>query len=309
MIRYLKNIEIDKAKWDACINNSPNGIIYAYSWYLDIVAKDWDALVDDDYLSVFPLPIKRKFGIKYSVQPYWNQQLGLFSAVSINTEKLNEFLVSIPLSFSFYQINLNSFLKIEDFPKTKIIENRNFCLDLIYSYDVLYSAFSKNLKRNLSKPKAKVNIFKTLNIEEVIELFREGRGKAIKNLDNYGYKLLVQLIYKAHLLGLTQIWGAYDEKNTLCAAAVFLFSKGRVIMIFSATSNYGKEINAMHQLINSFIKQYQQHNLVLDFEGSNNESLARFYQSFGALNTAYHTIYRNRLPIPMKLLSKYKKLY
>lgn len=307
MIKYLKNHEIDREKWDKCISSSPNSIIYAYSWYLDIVAQNWEALVEDDYVSVFPLPIKRKFGIKYSVQPHWTQQLGLFSSNSINTEKLNEFLRAIPKSFLFYQINLNSFLKVEPTSELKIIQNNNFCLDLIYSYDVLYSAFSKNLKRNLNNPKAKVEIFKTAKVEDIVELFKKGRGKEISNLDTYGYKLLVQLIYKAQYLSLADVWGAYDEKNSLCAGAVFLYSKGRAIMIFSATSEYGKEISAMHQLISSFIKNYQQHNLVLDFEGSNIESLARFYQSFGAENSSYNTIYRNRLPIPMSLLSRFKK--
>ena len=209
MIKYLKNHEIDREKWDKCISSSPNSIIYAYSWYLDIVAQNWEALVEDDYVSVFPLPIKRKFGIKYSVQPHWTQQLGLFSSNSINTEKLNEFLRAIPKSFLFYQINLNSFLKVEPTSELKIIQNNNFCLDLIYSYDVLYSAFSKNLKRNLNNPKAKVEIFKTAKVEDIVELFKKGRGKEISNLDTYGYKLLVQLIYKAQYLSLAEIGRAH----------------------------------------------------------------------------------------------------
>ena len=31
--------EIDKAKWDHCIDNAGNGLIYAYSFYLDHMAK------------------------------------------------------------------------------------------------------------------------------------------------------------------------------------------------------------------------------------------------------------------------------
>jgi hypothetical protein len=44
-IKYLQHKEIDKAKWDACITNAPNGLIYGYSFYLDCMAKHWDALV------------------------------------------------------------------------------------------------------------------------------------------------------------------------------------------------------------------------------------------------------------------------
>ncbi|OIP03307.1 MAG: hypothetical protein AUJ97_04685 [Bacteroidetes bacterium CG2_30_32_10] len=59
-IRYLKHKEIDKDKWDNCIEKAFNGIIYAYSWYLDIVSENWDALIEDDYKTVFPLTQKKK---------------------------------------------------------------------------------------------------------------------------------------------------------------------------------------------------------------------------------------------------------
>ena len=65
MIVYHKNNEIDREQWDNCIKNSPGVKPYAYSWYLDIMAPGWEALVDDDYDSVFPVPGFSRFGIKY----------------------------------------------------------------------------------------------------------------------------------------------------------------------------------------------------------------------------------------------------
>ena len=50
MIQYLLNHQIDKTKWDATIAECGN--IYAFSWYLDIVHPQWEALVEDDYQSV-----------------------------------------------------------------------------------------------------------------------------------------------------------------------------------------------------------------------------------------------------------------
>ena len=35
-IKYVKHKDIDKVKWDACIDNAPNALIYAYSYYLDV---------------------------------------------------------------------------------------------------------------------------------------------------------------------------------------------------------------------------------------------------------------------------------
>ena len=48
MIKYLHHSEIDKKKWDACIKESFNGMVYASSWYLDIVGFEWEALIEND---------------------------------------------------------------------------------------------------------------------------------------------------------------------------------------------------------------------------------------------------------------------
>ena len=54
-IQYLLHYEIDKSKWDKCINGADNGLIYGYSFYLDHMAKHWDALVLNDYEAIMPL--------------------------------------------------------------------------------------------------------------------------------------------------------------------------------------------------------------------------------------------------------------
>ena len=59
-IKYLSHNNIDLKKWDICIQNAYNSLIYAESWYLDIVSPNWEALVYNDYEYVMPLPLKRK---------------------------------------------------------------------------------------------------------------------------------------------------------------------------------------------------------------------------------------------------------
>lgn len=57
MIKHHRAHEIDRERWDECIRKSFNGIIYAYSWYLDIVCPSWEALIEGDYKIVMPLSI------------------------------------------------------------------------------------------------------------------------------------------------------------------------------------------------------------------------------------------------------------
>ena len=60
----------------------------------------------------------------------------------------------------------------------------------------------------------------------------------------------------------------------------------------------------MFYLINEVIKKYSQQDLIFDFEGSDNESLARFYKGFGGYETSYLNLKRNELPLPFKWFKK-----
>ncbi|WP_373942482.1 hypothetical protein OEG92_04340 [Polaribacter sejongensis] len=71
MIQYVKRKDLNILKYDACIENSIQSRIYAFSWYLDIVADNWDVLVLGDYKAVMPLPWKQKYFIKYITQPFF----------------------------------------------------------------------------------------------------------------------------------------------------------------------------------------------------------------------------------------------
>lgn len=72
MIYFLENEQIDKQKWDKAVKNSDFSIVYAMSWYLDVVASGWSALVEDDYKTLMPLVSNSKMGIKYLYQPLFS---------------------------------------------------------------------------------------------------------------------------------------------------------------------------------------------------------------------------------------------
>src|SRR5678810_1090309 len=105
-IGYLSHHEIDKTKWDRCIKEADNGLIYGYSFYLDHMAGQWDGLVLNDYEAVMPLTWNKKYGIHYLYQPFLCAQLGLFGK-NISTALLEAFLHSIPKKFAYWDIYLN----------------------------------------------------------------------------------------------------------------------------------------------------------------------------------------------------------
>ena len=307
MVQFIKNNEIDKSKWDVCVNNSINGNIYAYSWYLDIVCVGWNALIEDDYISIFPLTGYKKFGVQSIYTPFFTQQLGLFSINAITEEMLIAFIEAIPKYYKSVELNLNLY-NVLDNKQYKISNNLNHTLDLNSSYDKNKTNYSDNLKRNLKKAiQACPIIVNDINPEDLITIFKQNKGKDINHLKEADYYRLTLLINKCIEKGVAKVYGVTSD-NELCAGVVFIKTNNRIIFLFSATNNKAKEIYAMPYLIDKIIHDNSETNCTFDFEGSNDKNLARFYKSFGSKEEYYPTIYINKLSLIMNIgIYFYKK--
>ncbi|HSG68591.1 MAG TPA: hypothetical protein VK994_07790, partial [Bacteroidales bacterium] len=94
------------------------------------------------------------------------------------------------------------------------------------------------------------------------------------------------------------------DNNNLCAGAIFLESNRKSIFIFSGLSETGRDKRAMFYLIDNFIRENANKHLTLDFDGSNDEALARFYAGFGSTRITFPRIRRNMLPVHLKAAYK-----
>lgn len=295
MIRFLPHNDIDKAKWDACIGNSVNGNVYAFSWYLDNACERWGALVEDDYFSVMPLPYRKKAGFQYIFPPSLVQQLGIFSVEEISSSKVAEFIHEIPSKFKYAEIYLNHNNPVEKLTVTKKV-HVNLELSLNKPYDELQRNYAENLRRILKKiPEHIFTIKKEGDTQELIDLFKNNQAKKIGSLPKDFYQVLERISNVSKEKNLMQLWQVFHE-GKLCAGVMFIFGFHKAIFLFSANNDTGKELHAMHFLIDRFIHENSGKKLSLDFEGSDNESLARFYRSFGAIEKNYSGITFSRWP-------------
>ncbi|MBC8319334.1 MAG: hypothetical protein H8E34_01290 [Bacteroidetes bacterium] len=309
MIVYLKHTEIDKKKWDECIKQSFNGNTYVCSWYLDLVHEGWEALVEEDYQRVMPLTLRKKFGITYYYQPFFTQQFGVFSINILNPKIIEDFISKIPVHVKLIDVNFNIFNKFAE-EKYHLISNNNYLLDLINEYPKLASKYSNNTKRNLKKSLENNLIFmKGVKPESVISLFRTNRGADITKWTEKNYVVLQRIMYKAIHKGMGTTCGVYSENNELCAAAFFLKNNNRLIFLFSGSDEVARTNGAMTFLIDTVIRDNSPGGRILDFEGSNNENLARYYKGFGAKKTTYTRLKINRLNFVMKIIFNIYNLF
>ncbi|MCK6639887.1 MAG: GNAT family N-acetyltransferase [Bacteroidia bacterium] len=296
MIKYLQHHEIDKERWDDCIRRSFNGIIYAYSWYLDVVHPGWEALVNADYSTVMPLTGGKKLGVRYLYNPFFVQQLGVFSVARLSPDAVREYLNAVPAHFRYCEINLNTF-NHPTADSYRFKENLNHELDMIGSYEMIRKEYSDNAKRNIKKAQLHdLSVVSSTSKEEIIALFRNDRGKDIEVLKETEYDTLRRLLQALDGRGRLHTRGVHNAAGQLIAGAFFCDANGKVVFLFSGNSAEGKEKGAMFLLVDNFIQENAQKNLILDFEGSNDPQLARFYKGFGAKECVYLQAKRNTLP-------------
>jgi len=300
MIRYLQHTEINKEKWDACINGSTLPLVYALSWYLDKVCPGWEALVEDDYHAVFPLTRNRKFGISYLYQPYFTQQLGLFSRKQLSLNQLNRFVEAVPGKFRYVDISLNESNYFEQGEKA-FRKRQTFHLDLRPGYEQLCSNYSENHRRNLSRSeKTGVRLEPEGKIQDLIKLFRVNRGQTLGKLNSRHFNMLESLLRESLNREQGRIISAFTETGHYCAGVFFLKSFKRNIFLFSATNPVSRSNGAMFAIINQFIRENAGKEEILDFEGSDLENLARFYRGFGSRSIPYTRFCMNRLFFPAR---------
>ena len=292
MITYLKRDQVDIIKYDACIANASQSRVYAYSWYLDCIAKNWDVLVLDDYAAVMPLPRRKKYGINYIFQPPWVQQLGIFSKKNISDKQYAVFVKNIPQQFKLIDFNVNSSKGFD----IKLLKPRaNYILALNSDYKLLFKSFSKGWKNSITQAiKIGVLVKEENESLQIIDLFRTHKGLNLQ-LREDAYLDLERLTQKAEQLNKLKIYCAYSSQKRLIGGAIFIISDQRITYLFSAINEDGRRLQAMSLILNTVIKNYSESDFIFDFEGSTISSIAAFFKSFGAQQETYYHFKKWRL--------------
>jgi hypothetical protein len=269
---------------------APNGLVYGMSWYLDIVCPNWDALVSDDYEAVMPLPWKQKLGIKYVYHPLFAQQLGVFYKHEAD-DQIYTFLEHIPFNFMKYETSLNFLNHIK---QLSLNIRTNHILSLNKPYPELLKACNENTRRNIKKAlKSDFDYSDSIKLNDFIQLKKENLAASLKEseIDRLS-KLITFLVENKY----ANIVGVYNHANQLLAATCLVHFKNRLIYLFAASSEQGKEQRSMFGVINFIMQKHALSETLIDFEGSNIEGVAKFFKGFGAVTENYYRYMKSRLP-------------
>lgn len=305
MIKFLNHTKINKQKWDACIEASPDPCLFSYSWYLDAVAEDWGGLVLNDYEAIMPLAFRSKYSIAVVYQPFFTRYYALSAKGNVSDKMINEFLTSIPERFRHIEFNLK---KGKPAGKDYQLKERKFqVLDLNSTYEGLWQGYSDNTKRNIKKAqKAGLILKEGIAASEIVRLFKSTKGQELELLKAKDYVSLGKLMDVCVQKGMSESWAVYNKEKELLAAAFFMMEDHRFTYLKSGLTEKGKSLGAMHLLMDALIQKFSKTAMVLDFGGSSVESVARFYKSFGGKDYVYLQVKKDNLPGLIKWARKIK---
>ncbi len=292
MIHYVLLKDLDIVKYNECITESSNGLLYAHNWYLDCVAKNWDVLVLNDFEAVMPLPIRKKYGISYIFVPPWTQQLGVFSKKKVDQDVMLEFLQAIPKKYKLIDILMNTGTIFQS--KYSSIRD-NYTLQIDKPHEALYKSFSKGRKSSIKQAeKNNLVIREVSSLEALLRLFKTNKDSEY-NRSDADLKVLKELVLKGISIQKISVLEVVTQKNKLLGGAIFLIDFKRITYLFSALNSEGREKQAMSLVIDFMIKKYAQQAVIFDFEGSMVNEIASFYRSFGAQLELYYHFRKKRL--------------
>ncbi len=304
MMRYLKHEEIDKERWDETVSRDVTGLPYGLSCFLDVLTPGWEALVAGDYSLIFPLPVKKKAGLTFMLQPPFLQQLGPFSLQPPEEHDIRQICEALPRRIRYADIHLN-----EKTPPTgwcgKVNMRRNILLDLQGDVSALTKAYHENTRRNIRKfDQASLDVTEEEEaFSAIIQCFSGGQGKQYRQIRAPQYVQLEKLLRTLSDKGMIEVDVVRGGKELL-AGAVFIRWRQRYIFYFSATTARGREVHALSGILDRFIRKHAGSRMILDMEGSQAEGLARFYKGFGGREVRYPRLVINRLPWPLALLKR-----
>ncbi len=300
MIVYHKHNEIDREQWDNCIRNASGVKPYPYSWYLDIMAPGWEALVDDDYDSVFPIPGLSRFGIRYVATPSFLQQLGAFSPDKPASKAIIEFLEYMPDIYRHIDLCVGQKIQIDGY---KVTEKANFELDLSKPYEKIWENFSPHCKKNIeASSKKKPELATDITPDEIIDLVIMDNLKKIRGIRIRDYQRLKILMNFCLKNRKGRIIGVRATKKRLIFALFIIETHGNKTLGFILNTPESITKRISYFVVNELIRTHSSSRTILDFAGVSIPLFDSFTESFGCVNVPYYRIYRNRLFWPVRMM-------
>jgi alkylhydroperoxidase family enzyme len=300
MIQWLRHREIDPAAWDRAPAQCANRSWYALSSTLEAAAPGWDALMEPASGAMMPLPHRRKYGVVYLYQPFLIQHLGPF-APEPDEGLAARFLQAVPAHFRYADIYLAA-QRDPALPRVRTEQRTDHLLQLDRPLEVLRAAYSENHRRSVRKAhQLGVHVEYRMDSGPIADLLESSEQFKRWRVDAADCRVMRHVFLASEAAG-TGFGLLATKGNMPVAAGWFIKMDQQIIFLKGLATAQGRELRAMHALIDQVVADHAASGMVLDFAGGHDPQLARFYAGFGAEPSVYLRALMNRLPAPVRWL-------
>ncbi len=309
--------EILEDQWNHFVDHSPQAVIYAYTWYLDIVCERWIAIIsltsEGEWLAVMPIPIYKKFIFSRCYMPLLCQHLAIFYAAQIGhssckKEKelalkkriLTNSIEMMPANIKIFKYNIsaqNLYLLPFFWKNYRLAIKYSYHLSIEKDKQVNFQLFSHKTRTCINKALKNGLVCKaTSSIDKIIEI---GKRNIKVPFDGNKLQNIWEVLYAKQLIKAVEVT---DENGQLHSGIIYLKNQHRYIYLFGTVEEQFKDLGAMSLAIWHIIKNSETGIKTHDFQGSMLESIEKFYRGFGASPVVYTQIYKNSLTLPLKMV-------
>jgi len=259
-IKKLKRDAIDDDKWDKCVRQSSNGVVFAFTWYLDISCDEWEGIILNDYDAIIPLPIKQHFVINnYVALPHWIPHLGVINKNPISNDETLDLLNQVP--YLNVTLTLNAHNKLPEKVAAQLKHVRYHVLDLILSLEKMEHRFLPEIKALMQLYHEKqITVIRSLNPKEYCDFLRQENDLSDKKVDT-----LIKLISFALRYKSAGTYAAYNVHNEMIAEAFIVKSNSCLSLINYASRSDDTELLGPKAIIYHVLKHNAESNLTFEF--------------------------------------------
>jgi hypothetical protein len=294
-IAIIPSYNIDSGKWNRCIDGSSNALVYANSWYLDHLADNWSGIILGDYQQVMPVIWRKKYGVRYSYQAPFVQQLGIYGEGPPGNEQLFVGALHSFCRYGDYPFNYRNFAGEKG-------NHINYVLKLDKPNEIIAGRFSDNAARSIRRAELQGFSYEPGNTEEAISCFQTLYGHTgVPTIQFDRLRKLCFLLGECDKLIVRRVLA---KDRSLLATALLIRHGSRMYNLMNNTPPVGRKAEANYYLLSQIWKEFERSGLTFDFEGSDLPGVREFYKKFGGHNEPYFKLHLNHLPWPMRLFKK-----
>lgn len=291
MIKRIFHQDIDFSKYDFCVENAVQKNFYAKKEILDHLCDSWELLVEGDYTSVMPIPVKKKYGVKVVIMPLFCQQLGVFSSEN-NPNKEQAFLEFLSSNYkvAYYAFNFQNLF--QDNLKLR----KNYFIEKT-EYDLLRKGYFKGRKSTVKV--AQFLNFKEIFLLEELDFIKNNFKGLDKKGDLAKFFAYLQFLEENHQL---KIFASYKE-NTITNAAIIISHEDSFSLLGLINNEEFRQDNGASFLLDKILKDNIQ-DRSFNFMGSSIRGIEVFFKSFGSQLQEYAVLENSKLDLVKNIFKK-----